>query len=197
VPRRLLQIEVCPYCVKVRTALDRLGLDYHSVPIDPGDRSGVRKLSGQDKVPVLVDDTEVIVDSTRIFRHLVARYNGSELLPDDPWSRSLAWILEGYADEVLGPLIRRLINLDLDWSPGAAEEGRPDAAEARWLKNELFAEMEHLESLLAGSDYVLGDSPTLADLALHAFLGCLELRAQPPIPAQFSRLRSWYARMKA
>ncbi len=72
----------CPYCRKVKRKLDNLNLDYetHRVSFLPPLRSEVKEVSGQSKVPVLVD-TEHGVDgmpeSDDIVRYLDETY-GSE-----------------------------------------------------------------------------------------------------------------------
>lgn len=47
----------CPYCRKVERTLEDLGLEYASHDVSPfrGARDGVREISGQSGVPVLVD----------------------------------------------------------------------------------------------------------------------------------------------
>jgi len=53
----LYELEGCPYCAKVTTKLDELGLDYesHMVPRSHSERTEVEEVSGQTGVPVLVD----------------------------------------------------------------------------------------------------------------------------------------------
>jgi glutathione S-transferase len=53
----LYELPGCPYCAKVTTKLDELGLDYesHEVPRSHGSRTEVEAVSGQTGVPVLVD----------------------------------------------------------------------------------------------------------------------------------------------
>ena len=74
----LYQFEGCPFCARVREALDALGLDYivRSVPHDPTARSRVIALSGQPLVPVLVDpDRKVVLpDSKAIIAYLKTTY---------------------------------------------------------------------------------------------------------------------------
>ena len=55
---------------RVAIALALKGLETESVVISYEDRSPVIEVSGQGLVPVIVDDGEVIADSTRILRHL-------------------------------------------------------------------------------------------------------------------------------
>lgn len=177
--RRLYQIAACPYCRKVSHALDQLGLEYQVVEIDPGQRHKVKKLSGQEKVPVLQDGDDVIHDSTAILRYLVEHANGEELLPEDSRHRALAWILEAYADDTLVPLVAGSL---------ASPAGRA----------ELDVHLAWLDQLLDAGGYILGDTPTLADLALHAPLTRLEQEGQgAPLPAELSRLCSWYGRLRS
>jgi len=53
----LYKLPGCPYCAKVETKLDELGLDYveHEVPSSHSERGEVEEVSGQTGVPVLVD----------------------------------------------------------------------------------------------------------------------------------------------
>jgi glutathione S-transferase len=62
---------LCP-CGRVARALRRHGVDADEVrvPLRGRDRSEVRTLSGQDRVPLLVIDGEAICDSHRIVEHL-------------------------------------------------------------------------------------------------------------------------------
>ena len=176
---RLYQIAACPYCRKVSRALDQLGLEYQVVEIDPGRRREVKKISGQEKVPVLVDGDRVIADSTAILRHLVDHSSGGELLPEDSRHQALAWILEAYADDTLVPLVAR-------------SRTNPED------ETELAVHLAWLEQLLDAGGYILGDAPTLADLALHAALSGLEKDGHaPPLSTELSRLCSWYGRLRS
>jgi glutathione S-transferase len=68
----------CPWCAAARQAIENVGVDVElvEVPYSRQEREGVWDLSGQRRVPVLVDGDEVIVDSRRIVRHLYERYGG-------------------------------------------------------------------------------------------------------------------------
>ena len=53
----LYELPGCPYCAKVKSKLDELGLEYesHEVPSSHSERDEVEAVSGQTGVPVLVD----------------------------------------------------------------------------------------------------------------------------------------------
>lgn len=188
---QLYHFEACPYCEKVRYALKRLALRFESLEIDPSDRSVVKTVSGQEKVPVLADGDMVIHDSTRILRYLVRSCGGGRLLPDEARMRGMAWVIEEYADEALAPLLERSRR-------GVDEKGQPlpEAGRAA-LRTELAHHYEALEQILGGEDYVLGSRPSLADISLYAFLSRLELYSPRGIPAEYGKIRAWYGRMKA
>jgi glutaredoxin 3 len=50
-------LDGCPFCAKVRTTLDDLGVEYetHSVPSSHAERTEVEEISGQTEVPMIVD----------------------------------------------------------------------------------------------------------------------------------------------
>ena len=54
----LYELPGCPYCAKVTSKLDQLGLEYDSieVPRSHGERTEVKEVSGQTGVPVIVDE---------------------------------------------------------------------------------------------------------------------------------------------
>jgi glutaredoxin 3 len=92
----------CPWCAAARQGIENVGAEVElvEVPYPRDERAEVLAVSGQSRVPVLVDGDEVIVDSRRIVRHLYLRYGGqafarsaAELadddLPDEPDACSL------------------------------------------------------------------------------------------------------------
>ena len=54
----LYELPGCPYCGKVLDTLEQLGLEYDSVevPSAPAERTEVKEVSGQTRVPVIVDE---------------------------------------------------------------------------------------------------------------------------------------------
>lgn len=68
----------CPWCAAARQAIENVGVEVElvEVPYPRQERDGVWDLSGQRRIPLLVDGDEVIVDSRRIVRYLYERYGG-------------------------------------------------------------------------------------------------------------------------
>lgn len=91
-----------PFCLKVHRALKVVGFRYDMRYGTPPQFTDLNEAA---QVPVLiVDEEEVICDSTRIFERLeelsVSR-GGPSLLPHDPRARAEAWMWEDYADRAL------------------------------------------------------------------------------------------------
>jgi glutathione S-transferase len=188
---KLLHFDACPFCEKVRLSLKRMVLPYDGEVIEPGDRRRVEEVSGQRLVPVLCDEERVIPDSTRILRYLIARYGDTNMLPVDPAEQALAWIVEDYADEVLGPLLRSILE-------DRTASGAPlQPAERRELERHLETQFRNLEQLFSHRAHVFGSSPGLADISLYAFLGSLVRSGRREISSGFPHLKSWYGRMES
>jgi glutathione S-transferase len=80
----LYELEGCPFCAKVTSKLDELGLDYesHMVARSKDDRDEVEEVSGQRGVPVLIDrdhGVEGMPESDDIVEYLEETYgDGSQ-----------------------------------------------------------------------------------------------------------------------
>ncbi len=74
---------LCP-CGAVERRLRKLGLEHETerLPYNRRRRPEIEELTGQRRVPVLVDGDEVICDSKRILEYLDWKY-GEEALGDD------------------------------------------------------------------------------------------------------------------
>ena len=72
---RLYTVPFCGYCERVKDELARLELPYDEVTVPGWNREDVVRLSGQRRVPVLVDGSRVIHDSARIIAHLRQTYS--------------------------------------------------------------------------------------------------------------------------
>src|SRR5437867_9132707 len=90
-----------PFCLKARICLNLKGVPFRRVTVTLGRRRELKRLNPLGKVPVLVQGTEVISDSSRIARHLDACYPEPLLIPTDPAARAYALLLEEWADEAL------------------------------------------------------------------------------------------------
>jgi glutathione S-transferase len=154
---RVYRIPFSTNVERVALALGYKRLEVEWVDVDPADRRPVREVSGQELVPVLVeDDGPVTADSTAILRRL------EELHPEPPlWPREEA--------------ARAELDVFLDWfnrvwkRPPNLLADEPGRADEQEVAAELRGSLDLFEALLAGRDYLLGDF-SAADCAAFPFL---------------------------
>jgi len=150
---------------RVEMALAYKGKKFDYTEIEYGDRSRIRKISGQDLIPVLELDGDVIVDSMEIIQRLEEKFPDKPLFPTEP-----ARLAE--------------MNIFIDWfnkvwkvPPNAieAEMGKEKEADLgkieAWGK-ETTSHLEIFEGMLSGRDFLMGDQFSAADAAAHPFLRC-------------------------
>jgi len=176
-------------CLKVKWLLDRLGRDYRWVETDV--MSGVtrsadflaRNPAGQ--VPaVVLEDGRVLAQSNAIIGYFG---EGTTFIPADPYKRArmYEWLFwEQYSHEPYIAVVRfqRLLG-----GKGA------DEIEPRW-RDRGHAALARMQAALTGADWLVGEGPTLADLALVAYTrvaheGDFDLNAYPAV-------RAWVARVE-
>jgi maleylpyruvate isomerase len=160
---RLWQFPFSTNVERVALALAHKGLDAEPVVIDPNDRSGVRARSGQDLVPVLEHDGEVLSGSLDIVAHLEERFPEPPLWPADPARREEVAVFCDWFDRVwkIAP------NALADAIEAGRDPGDPELV--AWAA-ELRGSIERFDALLAGRDHLMGPDLGIADLAVFPFL---------------------------
>jgi glutathione S-transferase len=151
-------------CYKVRLLFSLLGIEYERREVDVIDRSGRAELLGELnpglRVPTLVlDDGRPLAESDAI---LVYFAEGTEYLPEDRYERAqvLQWMFfEQYSHEPNIAVLRF-------WAHAGIEPNPRDAvAKFNGGQSALGAMERHL----TGREFLVGDAPTVADLALYAY----------------------------
>jgi glutathione S-transferase len=147
---------------RVALALGHKGLAAERAEVDPADRTPVRAVSGQDLVPVLVDDGAVVADSSTIVAHLERRFPERPLFPAQPARRAEMELFVEWFDEVWkGP--PNAIAAEL-------ERPQPDAGRVSDLGHRLERWLDRFEAMLDGRAYLMGDELSAADCAAFPFL---------------------------
>jgi len=187
---QLFHFERCPYCEKARRAFQALHLDYESHLIDPSDRSEVKKVSGQEKVPVIHDGETLVVGSTQIVKYLDTYYGSSQhLIPKNPQDMAQTVIFDKFADEVWGPLTYKSLTRKGD--DGAILNRN----ELDNLRDEIETEATLIDDYFQGHEYIVGVTPSLGDLALTAFISRIEEHSPFDIGDNHKYLWNWYHRV--
>jgi len=175
-------------CERVEMALAHKGLTADSVWVDDNDRTEVRRISGQDLVPVLVDDGRTVVDSMEIVRHIEERFpDAPSLYPADPARRAECDLFIDWFNRVW----KRPPN-DLEdelAKPRAAQ----DAARVESLGRAMAGHLDTIERLLTGRDYLLGEF-SAADIAAFPFLKYASIPLAPDDDYLFHRILRDYQR---
>ena len=171
---RLYTIEASANTERVELALAYQGLEPEKVVVPNQDRSEIRKVSGQDLVPVLVDGGKVVYDSMEIVRYLEDRYpERPRLYPEDPARRAECLIFIDWFNRVWKRPPNEI----------AEELGKPAGQSNGERVDRLGAAMQGylglFEQMLAGRDYLMGEYGA-ADMAAFPFLKYAVL----PIPTE-------------
>ena len=175
-------------CLKVRWLLDRLGRDYDWLETDI--MTGVTRmpdflaLNPAGQVPLVVlEDRRTLAQSNAILIHFG---EGTDLIPTDAYQRArmFEWLFwEQYSHEPYVAVARFRM----------AYEGLPREALEPRLVERGNAALDRMEQALASSDFLVGDRPSLADIALVAYTrvaheGGFSLDAYPAVKAWVGRV---------
>lgn len=158
---RLYRIPFSTNVERVSLALAHKQVPTESVHVDPEDRTVVREISGQDLVPVLVDNGRVVADSTRILEYVEERYPDPPLYPRDAAGRAETRIFIDWFNRVWkGPPNE----IEDELTKTVTDQGRVAA-----LGAEMRDSLDLFEQMLIGRDYLLGEF-SAADCAAFPFL---------------------------
>lgn len=100
-----------PFCWRVRFALAHKGLEVETRPWHFTDKEALA-FAHHDKVPVLIDEKEVITDSYEIMKYLDRRYPEAPLLGEGI-TETRGRFFKHYAERTLAPAIMQIIIMDL------------------------------------------------------------------------------------
>jgi glutathione S-transferase len=177
-------------CYKVRLLLAHVGIPYERQTVDVIDRSNRRELLGHLNpgltVPTLVlDDGRPLGESAAILWYFG---EGTRFVPEDAYERAqvLQWMFfEQYQLEPTIAVVRFWVAYS-----GRAEEFDPERP-AKMKGGERA--LRRLERGLEGRDYLVGESLTLADLALYGYThvaeeGGFSLEPYPSVRAWLDRV---------
>jgi RNA polymerase-associated protein len=199
----VLRVYRIPYSTnveRVALALAHKGVEVDWVDVDPDDRTPVLAVSGQELVPVLVDDDLVLSDSPVILEYVEGRFPDPPLFPADPARRAEVRTFLDWFNQ----LWKRPANLIF------AEEQKqePDRARIAELEQRIAGTLPRFEDLLTGRDFLFGDELTVADVTAFPFLKYAAiweegdehrfheiLRDAMRLDGGFPRLEAWLHRM--
>ncbi|PGH58259.1 glutathione S-transferase [Azospirillum palustre] len=172
---------------RARLLVSLLGLPHELVEVDL--KAGAHKspdflkLNPFGQVPVLDDAGVIVADSNAILVYLAKKAGRSDWLPEDPSGAAAVqrWLSVAAGEVAYGPAAARLITVF-----GAKFNADEVIGRAHTL-------LTRLESHLSAQDWLVGDHPTIADVAIYSYVaqapeGNVDLSGYPSVTAFLGRI---------
>lgn len=188
---------LCPHARKVRIVLGEKGLDFTSVPRDPGRREDEFAVVDPDGGgPVLVDPSgAALADPSAIVEYLEELHPAPCLLPGGPAERAEARRLAGWFDNRFGHEVsRRLVGEKVMKRLGAG--GPPDSRVIHQGRESLHAHLEYASWLLDQRKWLAGETLSVADISAGAHMSSLDYLDDVPWQ-RYPVVKDWYMRIKS
>jgi len=222
----LYHAELSPCAHKVRIALEDRKIPFESHQIDLMQKENLRpdylKLNPKGLVPTLVHGDDVVTESTVICEYLEDVVEDRPLMPSSPSGRARVRYWTKWVDEQLHPNTMPLLFGGLArhvWLRKSEEEREkllrqiPDpnrrARQTRLIEHGLDApDVEpalkvwvqtfgKIEEQLAQSEWLAGNTYTLAECALLPYIFIMEYLNVEGVFTQYANLKNWMDRCKA
>lgn len=159
---RLYEVPWSTNVERVLLACGHKGIPLEHVVIPGDDRSQIRAASGQDLVPVIQHDGNVVHDSPRILEYLEERFPDRPLYPREPARRAELRIFIDWFNQVW-KRPPNAIAAELDG-------GSPDAGRVAELGAEMKASLDLFADLLHARPFLWGSALSAADCIAYPFL---------------------------
>lgn len=141
------------------------------------------KMNPFGQVPVLEDDGDYVSDSNAILVYLAKKAGRSDWLPDDLKSATAIqrWLSVAAGEIAYGPAAARLVTV-------FGAKFNPDEVIGR-----AHAVLGKIESQLSGREWLVGDRPTIADVAIYSYVarapeGNVDLSPYPAVNGLLRRI---------
>ncbi|MGJ3254858.1 MAG: glutathione S-transferase family protein [Alcanivorax sp.] len=188
-PIRLYQFPLSGHSHRVLLFLSLLDVPHETVYVDlPGNAhksADFLAMNPFGQVPVINDNDTILADANAILVYLASRYDNGRWLPEEPVAAAhiQRWLSVAAGPLYLGPCCARLATLfgaDIDTDRAIRQS------------HDLLTIMD---AELTKSDFLTGNTPTLADIAMYSYTahapeGNISL-------APYPRARQWLSRIEA
>lgn len=188
---KLYDFPQSPNCQKVKLVLAEKELSYETVFVDlmnNAQRSAdFLRLNPYGKVPVLIDEDEVIYDSTIINEYLDDEYPHPPLMPTGSDERARARLFEDFADNSFIPQ-SNVLATELSKAADQIDQER-----IQRYRSDLVRVLEFLDSHLEGKEYLVQEF-SLADVAFAPRLLVLAPLGVT-VPESLTNVMAWIERL--
>ncbi|GJD51286.1 Glutathione S-transferase GST-4.5 [Methylobacterium crusticola] len=174
---------------QARLFLALLGVSHEAIEVDL--KAGAHKrpefltLNSFGPVPVLDDDGTIVSDSNAILVYLARKLGRTDWLPEDAKGEAAVqrWLSVAAGELAYGPAAARLVTV-------FGANFRPEEVIGR-----AHTLLGRLEAHLTGRDWLVGERPTIADVALYSYLarapeGNVDLAGYPKVDAYLRRIEA-------
>ena len=124
------------------------------------------KINPRGKVPALAVDGRVITENTAILTYLARLHPQAKLLPADPLDEANCIATMAWFSNVVHPSYQRYVRTERFAEGEAAQASVKDMG-----KKAFWANLEEIDGMLAGKQWIMGDQFTVADGYALVFYG--------------------------
>nr|WP_290223533.1 glutathione S-transferase family protein [Trichocoleus desertorum] len=186
---------ISTYVRTVRLLLEQVGADYDlkSVGIFNGENQSAEYLAKHPfgKVPTLEVDGDVIYETSAITGYLDATVANNKFTPGKPLDRARMQQIMAIIDSYLYPSVIGAIVIQRLIVPSQGDQ--PDESKIQAAIAPAKTALEAIESLTAGSPYLLGREISIADFFLiPIFIYFSQTPEFDAITAQAPKLQTWW-----
>jgi glutathione S-transferase len=159
--------------------LEECGATYteHPILIAKGEQktADYAKINPRGKVPALAVDGRIITENTAILTYLAHQYPQAKLLPADPVDEANCIATMAWFSNVVHPSYQRYVRTE------RFAEGEVALASVKAFgKQSFWANLEEIDGMLAGKQWIMGEQFTVVDGYCLVFYGW-GLRAELPM----------------
>lgn len=186
-----------PYVRKVLACMEFKGLAYEIDPIVPFlGNEAFERLSPLRRVPLLIHDDRVLLDSSVICQYLEDIHPAPSLYPAEPADRAHARWLEEYADTALADALIWRLFYQKAIRPYVFGEERDEAVIGEALQTHIPRALDYLETQVPADGYLFG-SLSIADIAIASMFRTAAFVRFAIDPASWPRSAAFVERVLA
>jgi glutathione S-transferase len=193
----LYGVPLSPYVRKVRVCLAHKQLDYKLEIVSPFNQPDwFLELNPLGRIPALKDDELSLADSSVICQYLDEKYpDSASLLGDTIEQRAAVRWLEKYADYELAPSATFTVFQQRIIAP-TMQKPTDEALVQSALNEKLPPLFDYLEDYLGDNEFFVGESLTLADIAVSCQLMNMEHGGEQLDESRWPNLAALHSRVK-
>lgn len=172
---KIYGLDFSPWVNRVRFTANQIGLDYNYVNVDllggEGQSPEYKQLHPAGKVPVIDDDGFVLFESGAICRYLATK-STSSLYPNDLHSKAIVDQWTDYSVAHIAMAMQKVLFNSVIYKFMDTEQDKRSLEEGQEF---LHRFLPIIDAQLSTMKYLAGDSVSLADMILLAWLDPVEI----------------------